>query len=471
MLLLMTRIARTMLVPALVTLALPGGAGAQLTKAGVVTTLQGTATVARAAAPQPVPLKFKDTVFVQDRITTGDDSVARILLGGKAIVTVRERSVLTITEVPGTSTIDLGIGKIALAVVKERMKSGETIEIRTPNAVAGIRGTVVITEVDQKTAQLGAGAAAFTSRFTVLQGVVAVSQYNPVTRQLGPTVNLGALQTTGITGSAAPRPPVTLTPEAAKQLASEYKTTIKEAPPAANAAVTNAQVQQAVSHVGSVLGTSQAPRSTEDSVAKSGGTSKSDVTGGGAGGAAEPSTGGGSAGGALANTSAGSSGAGEGLSRSSGGVTGGEKGVAVGGSSGSSGNTGAGSLGGGSSASGGDKGSAAGGGSSNGEKGRSSGGTAATGRGGALSLGGGGSSGGGGAVSSGGSGSSGSGGLSGVGGSSGRGGGLSLGGGTSPGGGGGVSLGSSGSSGGGGNKISGDDLKKHSESKGSRKKK
>jgi len=251
--LLRTRIARTMLVPALVTFALPGVAGAQLTQAGVVTTLQGTATVARATTPQPLPLKFKDTVFVKDRITTGNDSIARILLGGKAIVTVRERSVLTITEVPGTSTIDLGIGKIALAVVKERMKSGETIEIRTPNAVAGIRGTVVITEVDQKTAQLGGAAAAFTSRFTVLQGIVAVSQYNPLTRQLGPTVNLGALQTTGITGSAAPRPPVTITPEAAKQLASEYKTTIKEAPPAANAAITNSQVQQAAAYVGSVV--------------------------------------------------------------------------------------------------------------------------------------------------------------------------------------------------------------------------
>jgi len=251
--LLRTRIARTMLVPALVTFALPGVAGAQLTKAGVVTTLQGTATVARATTPQPLPLKFKDTVFVQDRITTGNDSIARILLGGKAIVTVRERSVLTITEVPGTSTIDLGIGKIALAVVKERMKSGETIEIRTPNAVAGIRGTVVITEVDQKTAQAGPPATAFTSRFTVLQGTVLVSQYDPFTRRPGPPVNLGPLQTTAVTGSAPPRPPQTITPEAAKKVAGEYRTTIKEAPAAANAAVTNAQMQQAVSHVGAVV--------------------------------------------------------------------------------------------------------------------------------------------------------------------------------------------------------------------------
>src|SRR6266508_1035802 len=41
----------------------------QATKAGVVSTLQGTVTASRATAPQqPVPLKVKDDVFLQDRI-------------------------------------------------------------------------------------------------------------------------------------------------------------------------------------------------------------------------------------------------------------------------------------------------------------------------------------------------------------------------------------------------------------------
>src|SRR5438093_136166 len=90
--------------------AVPATAFAQPTKAGVVTTVLGTATVSRASLSQPVPLKFKDDVFAQDRVSTGDDSVARILLGGRAIVTVRERSSLTITEVPHVSTIDVGVG-------------------------------------------------------------------------------------------------------------------------------------------------------------------------------------------------------------------------------------------------------------------------------------------------------------------------------------------------------------------------
>lgn len=54
---------------------------AQQPKAGVVTTLQGRAMVARPVLPQPGPLKFKDDVFLQDRIATRENSVARLLLG------------------------------------------------------------------------------------------------------------------------------------------------------------------------------------------------------------------------------------------------------------------------------------------------------------------------------------------------------------------------------------------------------
>src|SRR5437773_7531085 len=137
----MLKIARLAAAPiSLIALVLPSPAFAQATKAGVVTTLEGKVTVTRVTlAPQP--LKFKDDVFVNDKVTTGDQSIARMLLGGKAVVTVRERSTLTITEVPGKATIELDAGKIALAVARDKMQAGESIEVRTANAVAGVRGT------------------------------------------------------------------------------------------------------------------------------------------------------------------------------------------------------------------------------------------------------------------------------------------------------------------------------------------
>jgi len=126
---------------------LPAPAFAQTTKAGVVTTLEGNVTAVRAVMPQPVLLKFRDDVFLQDRVATGDQSFARLLLGGKAVISIRERSAVTITEVPGRSTVEIESGKIALSVARDRMVPGEVIDIKTPNAVAGVRGTVVVAQV------------------------------------------------------------------------------------------------------------------------------------------------------------------------------------------------------------------------------------------------------------------------------------------------------------------------------------
>ena len=158
----------------------PSVAFGQASRAGVVTALEGAVTVTSASLPQPRPLRFKDDVFVNDRVVTGDRSIARLLLGGKAVVTVRERSALTITEVPGKSTITLDSGKIAVAVARERVKAGEEIEVRTPNAVAGVRGTVFVAEVSRATASLDAAQSTATTSFYGFQGVVTVRFGNQV---------------------------------------------------------------------------------------------------------------------------------------------------------------------------------------------------------------------------------------------------------------------------------------------------
>lgn len=118
---------------------------------GVVTTLDGRASVARPALTAPVALKFKDDVFGRDKISTQEQSLVRVLLGGKAILTVRELSEVTITEDAGRAVVTLPDGKVVLAVAKQRMRPGESIEIRTPNAVAAVRGTIVAVAYDAPT--------------------------------------------------------------------------------------------------------------------------------------------------------------------------------------------------------------------------------------------------------------------------------------------------------------------------------
>src|SRR5690349_9997642 len=65
---------------------------------GVVTTLVGEATVVRTAAAQPRNLRMRDSVLSLDRITTKERSLVHVLMGGKALLTVKELSVVTVTE-------------------------------------------------------------------------------------------------------------------------------------------------------------------------------------------------------------------------------------------------------------------------------------------------------------------------------------------------------------------------------------
>ncbi len=178
-----------LLLPLLISAAWPLPAAAQDSQGvGVVTTLTGTATVARPTLPQPLPLQFKDDVFEKDRISTAEKSLVRVLLGGKAIVTVRELSVLTITEDLGRAEVNLQSGKIALAAAKQRLKPGESIIIRARNAVAAVRGTVVIAEIRTATAQGGqpAQASAGIGVFHVLNGTVEVTPPGANTFLVGP---------------------------------------------------------------------------------------------------------------------------------------------------------------------------------------------------------------------------------------------------------------------------------------------
>ena len=180
-------------------------------KVGVVTTVIGPVTVARASTPA-APLQFKDDIFLRDRVTTGDAAMTRILMGGKVVVTARERSTLTITEVPGLSTIDLTSGRIAVAVDKTRMKPGERVDVRTPNAIAGVRGTVLIVEALQKT-----------STVTVLTGLVEVVRLDPATgRAVGPITPVGAQQAVSVRNNVLPSRAQTITRERAERLSQEF---------------------------------------------------------------------------------------------------------------------------------------------------------------------------------------------------------------------------------------------------------
>ncbi len=118
---------------------------AQQQSGGVVTGLQGQAQLTRPAVA-PTSLKFKDSVIIRDVVDTREKSLARILFGGRSTVTVRELSRLEVREelLPGGArrdVHDLSSGAILVNVARQLMRPGDEVVIRTPNAVATIRGS------------------------------------------------------------------------------------------------------------------------------------------------------------------------------------------------------------------------------------------------------------------------------------------------------------------------------------------
>jgi hypothetical protein len=116
----------------------------------------------------------------------------------------RRRSKLTIAEAPGRSTIEIESGKFALVVARERMRTGEVIEIRTPNAIAGVRGTVVITEVASVPSATTAQPPRVVSNFYVLRGSVEAQLLDPSTRApIGAPRMINVLERFSVTGIGA----------------------------------------------------------------------------------------------------------------------------------------------------------------------------------------------------------------------------------------------------------------------------
>lgn len=198
-----------------------GVAAAETSKAaGQVTSVAGPVTVARADV-SPHQLKFRDNLYWRDVVEARRDGMARVLLGGKATVTVRELTRLELREeqrVEGVRYVaDLVSGRIRASVARMLMRPGEQVEVWTFNTVASVRGTDFIVETVERPIQggvfgvLGArdvgesvGDSAARSRETVvvtLSGLVDVS--NPLAGT-GRTEHVAAYEAVRVSGRRDP---------------------------------------------------------------------------------------------------------------------------------------------------------------------------------------------------------------------------------------------------------------------------
>jgi hypothetical protein len=147
------------------------------------------ALLARVSLVQPLALRTRDDVLLHDRITTREHSLVHVLLHDRALLTVRELSVLSITEGAARAMVDLRSGKVGLVVARTLMRPGEAVELHTPNVVVAVR-------LEIAPSAPGAPPTAVTTKIYLLQGHLDVSLRNDPTAA---PLQLDSLQAVEIT--------------------------------------------------------------------------------------------------------------------------------------------------------------------------------------------------------------------------------------------------------------------------------
>jgi hypothetical protein len=144
---------------ALILLASMGFAGAAFAAdIGLVKVAQGSVEIQRGNAK--VPAAVGTAVLASDVIVTGADGSAGITFTDNSLVSVGPNSVFAIDKYRFDTTTHAGEfegnlrrGRLAAVSGKMVKQSPESMKIRTPSAIMGVRGTEFLVQVDEPAAK------------------------------------------------------------------------------------------------------------------------------------------------------------------------------------------------------------------------------------------------------------------------------------------------------------------------------
>src|SRR5688500_9462112 len=124
---------------------------------GLVKVAQGPGQIQRGAAM--VPATVGTAVQISDVIVTGADGSAGVTFTDNSLVSVGPNSVFAIEKYRFDTTTHAGQfegslrkGRLAAASGKMVKQSPESMKIRTPSAIMGVRGTDFVVQVDEPAA-------------------------------------------------------------------------------------------------------------------------------------------------------------------------------------------------------------------------------------------------------------------------------------------------------------------------------
>jgi hypothetical protein len=162
-------------------LALAASARAQA-PAGTVATLQGRAESQRSGQAAWRALAAGVDVWVGERIRTAEASRVKLLMRDDSVITLGAKSELVIDQMvvgtTSTSKMDAVVGSVRAVVTERYGAKGSSFEVKTPTAVAGVRGTGFVTLVDtdgKRTRVIGLYDTTFVRSITDTRGLHEVS--------------------------------------------------------------------------------------------------------------------------------------------------------------------------------------------------------------------------------------------------------------------------------------------------------
>jgi hypothetical protein len=123
-------------------------------KAGIVAALEGRADVQHPGQAAWGALAVGGDVLVRDRLRTAAASRLKLLLRDDSVLTLGPKSELVLDEqvvrpdAPATSHFSQLVGSLRAVVTERYGAAGASFEVKTPTAVAGVRGTGFVMLVD-----------------------------------------------------------------------------------------------------------------------------------------------------------------------------------------------------------------------------------------------------------------------------------------------------------------------------------
>ncbi len=120
--------------------------------------ISGAVSIVAAGSKTGVRAKGGETLIYGDAVRTGPGAVAQVVLKDRGAVLIHENTYFTLAGTPRRTTLDFARGEFLIGL-KKKLERGMSFKVRTPSAVAAVRGTLFWgkTDKDKTTTYAGFG--------------------------------------------------------------------------------------------------------------------------------------------------------------------------------------------------------------------------------------------------------------------------------------------------------------------------